>query len=163
MSPNDFRSSTGSVRLRDVEPADVPTLFKNECDPDAMEMAVVYPRRAEEFAAHWAKVIDDRSVVARAILVDGILVGYVSCFKLDGLDAVGYWIAKPYWGRGVATRALALLLEQVTIRPLHARAARRNIGSIRVLERCGFVITGYQTSVDVDRFPACEEALLILR
>lgn len=160
MSSSDSR--LGSVRLRDVEPADVPTLFANECDPDAMEMAVVYPRYAEEFEAHWAKVIADPSVEAKAILVDGTLVGYVSCFTMDGQDAVGYWIAKPYWGRGVATRALALLLEQVAVRPLHARAARRNIGSIRVLERCGFVITGYQMSIDVDRFPACEEALLVL-
>lgn len=162
MSSSEPRSSLGSVRLRDVELADIPALFANECDPDAMEMAVAYPRYAEEFEAHWAKVRSDRSVVAKAILVDGTLVGYVSCFKLDGQDAVGYWIAKPYWGRGVATRALALLLELVTIRPLHARAARRNIGSIRVLQRCGFVITGYQTSIDVDRFPACEEAVLIL-
>lgn len=148
--------------MRDVEPADIPTLFQNECDPDAIAMAVVYPRSAEEFAAHWAKLLNDRSVVAKAILVDGTLVGYVSCFKLDGKDAVGYWIAKPYWGRGVATRALGLLLDEISVRPLHARVARHNVASIRVLQRCGFTITGYQTSCDVDRFPECEEAMLRL-
>lgn len=162
MSKSASGPSLGSVRLRDVEPADVPTLFENECDPDAVRMAAVYQRDAETFAAHWAKVLADPSVRAGAILVDGTLVGYVSCFKMDGLDSVGYWIAKPYWGRGVATRALALLLQQVAVRPLHARVARHNLASIRVLQRSGFVVTGYQTSHDVERFPACEEAILVL-
>ena len=80
---------------------------------------------------------------------------------MDGQNAVGYWIAEHYWGRGIASRALALLLEEVTIRPLTAPVAKHNHASIRVLERCGFMITGYQTLCD-DRFPECEEAVLTL-
>ncbi|MEA2573916.1 MAG: hypothetical protein QOH93_1214, partial [Chloroflexia bacterium] len=38
---------------------------------------------------------------------------------------------------------LVVLLEIVTERPLYAAAARDNVASIRVLEKCGFVITGY--------------------
>jgi RimJ/RimL family protein N-acetyltransferase len=154
--------SPKSVRLRDVEPLDLPALFEHQLDPDAIRMAVVNPRDAEAFEAHWANVLCDRSIIAKAILADEILVGHVSCFNMDGQDAVGYWIAKQHWGRGIASRALALLLEQVTIRPLHARVARHNHASIRVLERCGFMITGYQTSRADDRFPECEEALLTL-
>jgi len=81
---------------------------------------------------------------------------------MDGQDAVGYWIARAHWGRGLATRALTLLLGEVAIRPLHARVARTNVASIRVLERCGFTISGYRMSPPDDHFPACEEALLIL-
>ena len=126
-------------------------------------MAVVNPRDLESFGAHWARILGDVSVVARAILADGALVGSISCFEMDGRRSVGYWIAREHWGRGIATRALALLLEEVGVRPLHARVARTNVASIRVLERCGFAITGYQHAPADDRFPACEEALLVLR
>lgn len=77
-------------------------------------------------------------------------------------DCVGYWIARDHWGKGIATRTLALLLEQGAIRPLNARAAKANIASIRVLERNGFIITGYRVSPPDDRFPECEEAILLL-
>lgn len=151
------------VQLRDVEPGDLPTLFQHQSDPEANLIAVVHAREERAFYAHWEEVLADRTVIAKAILVEGTVVGRIDCFKMEGQDAVGYWIAREYWGRGIATRALELLLQQVAIRPLHARAARSNIASIRVLERCGFVLTGYQVSLATDRFPACEEAVLVLR
>jgi RimJ/RimL family protein N-acetyltransferase len=150
------------VTLRAVESSDLATLYQQQSDPEANRMAVVNPRDEESFHAHWAKILVDSSVVARAILLDGALVGTVNCFKMDGDDAVGYWIAREHWGRGIATRALGLLLEEVAIRPLYARAARSNVASVRVLENCGFVVTGYQLTPATDRFPECEEARLIL-
>lgn len=155
--------NTRGVRLREVVDADLPTFFRHQLDPDANRMVVATPRDAEAFHAHWAKVLADPTVVSRAILADGVLVGRIGCFKMDGLDAVGYWIGQEFWGRGIATRALALLLEEVPIRPLHARAASSNVASIRVLERCGFAVTGYRMSPPDDLFPECEEALLVLR
>jgi acyl-CoA synthetase (AMP-forming)/AMP-acid ligase II len=41
-----------------------------------------------------------------------------------------------------ATRALAELLAEVPGRPIHARVADHNLGSIRVLAKCGFSIVG---------------------
>ncbi len=125
-------------------------------------MAAVYPRNAEAFHAHWAKILCDPDVVARAIIADDALVGTISCFKMDGQDGVGYWIAKELWGRGIATQALTLLLKQVSTRPLCARVATHNVGSIRVLERCGFKRTGYEQSAETERYVACEEAIMLL-
>jgi RimJ/RimL family protein N-acetyltransferase len=90
------------------------------------------------------------------------MVGYITCFALDHKHWIGYWIARQHWGRGIATRALQQLLGEVGVRPLHARAARSNAASIRVLERCGFEVTGYHMAPADDRFPACEEAVLRL-
>jgi len=56
----------------------------------------------------------------------------------DGQQLLGYWVGREWWGRGVATRAVALLAEEVPVRPLHAHVAAHNLGSIRVLEKCGF-------------------------
>jgi RimJ/RimL family protein N-acetyltransferase len=148
--------------LRDVEPGDLPTLFRHQLDPEANRMAVVHPRDEEAFHAHWSMILRDPTVVAKAIVTDDGLVGTVNCFKLEGKDAVGYWIAREHWGRGIARRALRLLLEQVATRPLYARAARSNVASLRVLQHCGFVVTGYQVTPASGRFPECEEALLVL-
>ena len=63
-------------------------------------------------------------------------------FQQLGRPLVGYWIGKEYWGRGIATRALSEFLNHVTARPLHARVAKHNRASIRVLEKCGFRICG---------------------
>lgn len=150
------------VQLRDVEPDDLPTLFEHQRDPEANRMAVAHARDEHAFNAHWATVLGDPTVLAKAVLADGQLVGSIDCFKLDGQDAVGYWIAREHWGRGIATRALGLLLEQVATRPLYARVARSNVASLRVLEHCGFVVRGYQLTPGSDRFPECEEALLVL-
>lgn len=156
------KTLSSPVELRDVEPADLPTLFQHQRDPEANRMAVANARDERAFDAHWAQILGDPTVVARAILVDGCVVGDINCFKSNGQDAVGYWIAREHWGRGIATRALALFLEQLATRPLHARVARSNVASLRVLERCGFVVTGYEWAPASDRFPACEEACLVL-
>lgn len=150
------------VQLRDVEPGDLPILFQHQLDPDANRMAVANARDERAFNAHWAKTLADPAVVAKAIVADGRVVGDINCFKSNGQDAIGYWIAREHWGRGIATRALGLLLEQVATRPLCARVARSNIASLRVLEHCGFVVTGHELTPACDRFPECEETVLVL-
>ncbi len=156
------RSGPLSVCLRPVTPADLPELFRFQSDPDGARMAAVIPRESQSFFSHWERVLADPSTVARAITLDSVLVGDISCFNMEGFDSVGYWIARDYWGRGIATCALALLIDEVRKRPLHARAARHNVASIRVLQRCGFVLTGYQHSPATERFLECEEAVLVL-
>lgn len=55
---------------------------------------------------------------------------------------VTYWISRPLWGTGVATRALQLSLQVVPQRPLYGRCAETNAASLRVLEKCGFTVVG---------------------
>lgn len=150
------------IRLRPLIDADLPTIFAYESDPAAYRMAVVNPRPREAFDAVWARILANPAITARAILADEVFVGHISCFQSDGLDTIGYWIAREHWGRGIATRALALFLELIPTRPLHARAAVANAASIRVLSNNGFQHTGTQRSPATDRFPECEEAIFIL-
>jgi len=151
-----------TIQLRDITPEDLPILFQQQLDPEANRLAVVHPRDAAAFDAHWATVLADPAIIAKAILADGDMVGHISCFNLDGQNAIGYWIAKDHWGRGIATRALTLFLDYIPTRPLHARAAATNTASMRVLQKCGFILTGHHLSPATDRFPECEEALLTL-
>ena len=55
---------------------------------------------------------------------------------------VGYWIGREHWGKGIATAALGALLAELQDRPLFAHVVEHNIGSIRVLEKCGFSNVG---------------------
>jgi RimJ/RimL family protein N-acetyltransferase len=55
---------------------------------------------------------------------------------------VGYWIGRDFWGKGIATQALSLFLTEKKTRPLYAHVVKENIGSRRVLEKCGFSLSG---------------------
>ena len=88
--------------------------------------------------AHRAKIRVDETIRSRVIEVDGEVVGDVGSW-LDGNHRdVGYWIGREFWGRGFATAALGQLVAEIADRPLFAHVAVHNVGSIRVLEKCGF-------------------------
>lgn len=160
---DEIAAAAGRVQIRPVEPGDLPRMFELQLDPDSNRMAVTNPRTREAFDTHWAAALADPQVTARAVTVDVTLVGYVSCFPAEGGNHVGYWIDRAYWGQGVASRSLRLLLGEVTKRPLVAVAATSNEASIRVLQKCGFVIEAVRHSPATDRYPACEETVLVLR
>ena len=97
-----------------------------------------------------ARIRRDESVILRTILAEGLVVGNVVSWESDGERYVGYWIGKEHWGRGIASAALAAFVSEVTTRPLLAHVAKHNVASTRVLEKCGFEITGEATDSDVD-------------
>jgi RimJ/RimL family protein N-acetyltransferase len=131
---------TSDVCLRDVAEADLPIFFEHQLDPEATQMAAFPSRDRDAFMIHWARILSDASGVKQTILVDGQVAGNIVSWEQFGEREVGYWIGRDYWGQGVATRALAAFLGHVTARPLYAHVAKHNIGSRRVLEKCGFTI-----------------------
>lgn len=127
------------IELRDVEPEDLPIFFEHQLDGDAARMAGFPSRDRAAFDAHWAKnILGNPDAVIRTIRFAGKVAGNIGSWRQDGRRFVGYWIGKEYWGRGIATQALARLLRVVTERPLHAHVATHNLASIRVLGKCGF-------------------------
>jgi len=133
---------TSDVLLRDVTEGDLPIFFEDQLDPDAIQMVAFVPRDREAFMAHWTKILGDDTTTIKTILFHGQVAGYIMKFEHSGKQELGYWIGKSYWGKGVATKALAEFLDHVKDRPLYASVATHNIGSLRVLEKCGFTIVG---------------------
>ncbi|NTU75608.1 MAG: GNAT family N-acetyltransferase [Anaerolineaceae bacterium] len=130
--------------LRDAIEADIPIFFEYESDPQAVQMAAFTSKDPTDRAAHtihWTKIMAIASVKIKTILADGVVVGSVLSYEDEGHTEVSYWIGRPYWGRGIATAALKAFMEFQTVRPLYARAAKDNLASIRVLQKCGFAIT----------------------
>jgi RimJ/RimL family protein N-acetyltransferase len=139
---------TLNVQLRDPIEADLPVLYEYQLDPEASRMAAVPPREWHAFLAHWTKISRNETDVHRIILADGQVAGSIGTWEKDGLRLVGYVLGRDHWGQGVGTRALALLVDLVTIRPLHAFVAKHNVGSMRVLEKNGFAVVREQTSYE---------------
>jgi RimJ/RimL family protein N-acetyltransferase len=140
-----YTEPTAELRLRPLQDDDIDQLFEQMRDPAAAEMAAFTaedPDDREAFDAWVERNRNNPTVNNRVITADGALVGSIASFTIDGDREVTYWIGREHWGKGYASRALALLIESVETRPLHARVAADNSGSIRVLEKNGFRRTG---------------------
>jgi RimJ/RimL family protein N-acetyltransferase len=126
------------VTLRIVTDEDLPIFFEHQRDGVALRMAAFSSRERDAFLTHWRTNVLRPENLSRTILVDGVVTGYVGSWEQDGRRLVAYWIGREHWGKGIATRALSEFLLLERIRPLHAWVAVHNVGSIRVLEKCGF-------------------------
>jgi RimJ/RimL family protein N-acetyltransferase len=154
------------VALREIQESDLPIFFEHQKDHIANHMAAFTskdPTDCNQFFEHWSRILADEAIIKRCIVLDNQVMGHVSSFEMFGEREVSYWINRAYWGKGIATEALKQLLSLVTIRPLYARAAKDNIGSRRVLEKCGFVITDEGSGFANARGVEIEEFIFTLR
>ncbi|MFJ1593186.1 GNAT family N-acetyltransferase [Kitasatospora albolonga] len=139
-----------NIALRPLTEEDIPTLFEIQLDGTAQRLAAFTDARtardAEAFRQKYRKILADGAVVHRVIEIDGEVVGSVATCPMEGDTELTYWIRRDWWGRGVATAAVTALLDEVTERPIHARVVEDNRGSVRVLERTGFVRIGSEDS-----------------
>lgn len=108
---------TTDVLLRDVTEGDLPIFFEQQPDPAANRMAAFTakdPADRAAFMAKWAKILGDDSITKRTILFGGQVAGNVSAFApWSGELEVSYWIGREFWGKGIATKALAVFLSAV--------------------------------------------------
>lgn len=154
------------VTLRDATARDVPAFYRMHADPEANRRGSFIPRKRADFFKHWKKVLKNRLNVKQTIVYKGRVAGYVVRFVRTGTGKkpfreVGYWIARKYWGLGLASEGLRLLLKQRKERPVFARVAKKNPASLRVAQNCGFKVVAedeYQNEAGV----TVEEYLLKL-
>jgi len=131
-----------AVLLRDVRESDLATFYNQQLDPEATRMAAFPSRDRDAFMAHWTKSMNNRSATIQTITFGDNVAGNIVCWNESGEWKLGYWLGREYWGKGIASAALSLFLDYVTARPLVAHVAKHNIASIRVLQKCGFSISG---------------------
>jgi RimJ/RimL family protein N-acetyltransferase len=139
----------GLVSLRQVEPDDLPIFFAHQIDPEAAQLAAFPSRDRDAFMTHWTtRILGNPDAAIRAILLGDLLAGKIGAWTdaETGRRLVGYWIGRGFWGRGVASAAVALFLKSELKRPLMAFVAKHNLPSIRVLEKSGFTRAFESTS-----------------
>jgi len=102
-------------------------------------------------ALAWIKHANEEKPVANfAIEIGNIVAGNISCTRHKDVYAktveLGYFIGENYWGKGIATAAVALMLEAIKknkeIVRIEAKIFGGNGASARVLEKNNFVLEG---------------------
>lgn len=159
------RVGAGTVSLRDVRETDLAIFFEQQLDPQANQMAAfaaANPKDQATFLARWRRNLADPTITIRTVLAGEQVAGHVLCFELFGQPSVGYWYGREYWGKGIATRALRLFIQEVPTRPLYARAAKDNNASIRVLQHGGFVLVDEEMAFANARMQTIPEVILRL-
>ena len=140
------------IELRALDDDDLDAIFEMMRDREAIAMAAFTaedPDDRDEFDAWIARQRAADDVLTLVVTENGGFAGTAAAFTVDGDREVSYWIARHAWGRGVATAALRLLISREPVRPLFARAAAHNAGSIAVLKKAGFT----EVSRNVDYAP----------
>ncbi|MEV5982416.1 GNAT family N-acetyltransferase [Streptomyces sp. NPDC052114] len=154
-----------NVSLRTVHDSDLDVFYRQLNDPESQQMAAFTPEDPADrdgFDTHWAKLRSTAGVDVRTILADGDVVGNAGVYGDPGEREVTYWIDRAYWGRGLATAALRELLAEFPERPLYARAAADNAGSLRVLDKCGFRVSARESAFAAARGTHIDELVLVL-
>ncbi len=93
---------------------------------------------------------DENTTFGFAILLDDQVVGSVGVFRRDNVHfrtaEMGYYIAEPFWGRGLGTSAVRqvcdYIFERTNIIRIFAEPYATNAASCRILEKCGFTCEG---------------------
>ncbi|MEV8379077.1 GNAT family N-acetyltransferase [Kribbella sp. NPDC056861] len=161
--PRDLPPLTGESQLAT---SDHDAVFTMMAEPAAVAMAAFTaadPTSRPAFDAHMERVQTMAGTHHWAITTeDETLIGTISTFPSeDGQPEVTYWLAQAHWGKGHASRALALVLEQ-SPRPVVARVALDSLGSRRVLEKAGFEAIGNNGDYAAGRGTETEELILRL-
>jgi RimJ/RimL family protein N-acetyltransferase len=154
-----------NVSLRPLEDRDLDTIFRQVTDPESIRMAAFTAEDQTDrqaFLDRMSRILANPSNWYRVIDVDGVVAGTISSFRMDDQREVTYWVDRAHWGKGIASAALQLLLAETAERPLRARAASDNVGSLRVLEKAGFRRVGVDRGFAPGRGEEIEETILRL-
>ncbi|MCD2424169.1 GNAT family N-acetyltransferase [Niabella pedocola] len=134
-----------NIRLQPTVAADLERFFIFQLDKEAIHLAAFTPKDPTDKEAYlnkYAKLLSEPTVHMRTIVVNNIIVGSISKFEIEGDAEITYWIDRGFWGKGIGTAVLKQFLALEKARPIFGRVAFDNIGSQRVLEKCGFVRIG---------------------
>ena len=133
------------IKLRPSVVADINNFFEYQLDTEANYLAAFTAKDQTDKTAYleqYTKLLYNPTVNMQTIVVDSNVVGTVTKFEINDETEVAFWIDKPFWGQGIATKALKMFLDIETKRPIFGHAAFDNFGSQKVLEQCCFVKIG---------------------
>ena len=143
-------STTKRLLLRNFTESDFDALHAFACDPEVTRYTSFGPNAPEETRAFlFDAVLQAHSASRREyslavqLIEDGSLIGTCGIENPNhGQYEIGYVLAKPHWGRGLATELTRALVElafrELGAQKLWAPVDAKNTASARVLEKAGF-------------------------
>lgn len=114
---------------------------------DNLSDAFPYPFTSEAADSFLAQATSATPTNRMAIVIDNRAVGGTGIHPLTDIQRknaeIGYWLGEPYWGKGIMSRVIPLMVDysfkHFDIERIFARVFTSNPASARVLERAGFV------------------------
>jgi len=146
------------IHLSELVPADKPAIIEHLKEKAIYDqtLRIPYPY-TEADADQWfdlsAKITQEQGQPVHWAIRNGEA-GLIGACGFDGFKIgeshraeIGYWLAKPYWGRGIMTavvrRACEFAFHEWNLAKITAYVFALNAGSARVLEKCDFEQEGY--------------------
>jgi len=135
------------ITIRDFHEGDSVQLLHILNDPEVVRyLSSKIPTPYTLDDAQWWISTGSKIGIVKAIDIDGSLVGCIGAeqgeFEYQRSAEIGYWIAKDYWRKGIATYAIneiiSLVFKNTDIVRLFACVFSQNTASLNVLGKCGF-------------------------
>jgi len=138
-----------NIKIRKWELSDIDNLVRfanNKKVSDNLADAFPFPYSKEFGLEFINRVSNEKPTRIFAITYKNKAIGSIGIFPDQDIyrnnAAIAYWIAEPYWGKGVATSAIEQILsygfDKLDVTRIYAKPFGTNIGSQRVLEKTGF-------------------------
>lgn len=155
-SPPSPTLRTRRLVLRPAQMGDAPMIARHANDRQIAEMTSRIPHpytlgHAEAFLAG----LGDERVFAIVDPQEGTFlgIGSLQACETPGVVELGYWLGRPFWGRGFATEAAQALVDHAFADleqdEVEVRCRVVNGASRRVIEKCGFGYRGTGLSVSL--------------
>lgn len=139
------------MKLREFVQDDIQSIVKHASNFNVsryLTSKFPYPYKKED--AEWWINVGSKIGLHKAIDLDGECIGGIGItFGQDEhqyTSLIGYWLGESHWGKGIATKALSIMTDeafsQSGIKRLYAPVYSPNKASMRVLEKCGYVLEG---------------------
>ena len=157
---------TKRLTLRPFQESDATAMFENWArDPEVTKYLTWTPHKSVEETRARCAFCEEESkqpnVYHWAIELEGELIGDIEIGEIGWTETgnVGYCMAKKYWGKGLMTEAfrevIRFAFEEVGLHRIEGMHAAVNIGSSRVMEKCGLKYEGLKR--DGFRLPSSDE------
>lgn len=148
------------IKLRPSVAADINIFFEYQLDAEANYLAAFTAKDPADKVAYiekYTKLLLNPTVNMQTIIADSNVIGTITKFEINEEAEVAFWIDKPFWGQGVATKSLKMFLDIERKRPIFGHVAFDNFGSQKVLEQCGFMKIGTEVGFANARQAEIEE------
>ncbi|NRA72982.1 MAG: GNAT family N-acetyltransferase [Gammaproteobacteria bacterium] len=151
------------ITLRSFKNSDIDLLVSYLNDNEVTQYITgAIPQPYTETDAQWWVNNSMNSEFTKAVEFNGTFVGCISAkrgeFEYSRSAELGYWIGREFWNQGIATQAVQefteLLFKTTNIVRLFVSVVSINTGSIRILDKNGYVLEGIlkQSSCKNERY-----------
>lgn len=143
----------GEYIIRDWQFKDAPSIAKYANNRKIwinLRDGFPHPYRIQDAESFISRVIETNPITAFAIATQSEAIGSIGL--MPGKDVhrytaeIGYWLAEQFWGKGIMTQAVkslsAYAMSELKLYRIFAEPYCKNIASVKVLQKAGFVCEG---------------------